>query len=445
MKKLAILLALATLLSCFAGCGTAEPQPAQTTAPPAPQLTGSVTVSGDAVADGTVKAQATLDQADAAPTYEWALDGAVLSGFTGDTCQVPATAGGKKLTVSVKSAAYSGSVTSEAIEVKPLSGTKMTMAGLYNDVKILGRTPIKGTGIITGWPGTGFEMKVKSNGNPMKICVNAGTNTASTPYFCVYVDGQQVDRPLIMGTMEYAVELPAGEHTVEFFRDSANSPGVLCSIDYVDFDGEILPPVYKDLYIEVVGDSIACGLGSLGEYTPGTDWVNEEHSVSNSFGWYVAQDFNADISVIAKGGIGAVKAANDKNMPQIYMQINGYLDDTPYDFARKPDLVIVELGANDGSFTEAEFSSGLKLVYQMILQGYGQDTKILWVGKNEKFCAAAEKIATELGITAYAMTHKYGVSGSGPSIAAAAHPNKDEHREYANAITQYIKDNNLLP
>ena len=65
--------------------------------------------TGDAVADGAVKAQVTLDQADAAPTYEWALDGAVLAGFTGDTCHIPVSAGGKKLTVSVKSAAYSGS------------------------------------------------------------------------------------------------------------------------------------------------------------------------------------------------------------------------------------------------------------------------------------------------------------------------------------------------
>lgn len=445
MKKLAILLALATFLGCVAGCST-ETAPAETTVPALPQLTGTVAITGEAVADGTVKAQATLDQAAAELTYEWALDGTVLAGFTGETCQIPVSAGGKKLTVSVKSAACSGSVTSEAMNVTPFTGTKMTMAGLYNDVKILGRTPISGTAINTGWPGSGFEIKVNSTGNPMKICVNAGTNSATIPYYCVVVDGEQVDRPMFMGTLEYSLELAAGEHTVQFYRDSANSPGVACKIEYVDFDGTILEkPADKPLYIEVVGDSIACGLGALGTYTPNVDWVNEEHSVSHSFGWYVAQDFGADISVIAKGGIGAVKAANDKNMPQIYPYINGYVDQTPYAFTRKPDLVLVELGANDGSFTVEEFTAGLTQVYEMILDGYGKDTKILWVGKNAKFCAAAEQIATDLGITPYAMTHKYGVSGSGPSIAGAAHPDKEEHRAYADAITQYIKDNNLLP
>lgn len=447
MKKLALLLTLTTLLGGMAGCGGQTDTPGTTAA--APALSGSITIQGAVRADSQVTAQAQLDQADAEVVYEWAVDGAVLAGFTGESCHVPATAAGKKLTVTVKSAdeaAYSGGVTSEVMEVAAYSGTKMTLAGLYNDVKILGRTPISGTGINTGWPGTGFEIKVKSNGNPLKLGVNAGTNPSATPYYCVYVDGIQADRVMLMGTMEYAVQLPAGEHTVKIFRDSANTPGISCKLEYIDFDGEILDkPADKELYIEVVGDSISCGLGSLGTYTKGVDWVNEEHSVANSFGWYVAEEFGTDISVVAKGGIGAVKAANDKNMTQIYPFVNGYMDDTPYDFARKPDLVIVALSANDGSYTNAEFSAGLSLIYQMILNGYGRDTKILWVGKRADACSAAQNVASNLGISSYAMTYNYGVSGSGPSVAGPAHPNKEEHRAYADAIIQYIKNNNLLP
>ena len=447
MKKITLFLAIAMLLGCFAGCGGNTETPEVSTDPPPPALTGTVTIEGEATADQPITAKATLNETDAVVTYEWRVDGVVLDGFTGESCQVPATAGGKKLSVAVKCAdeAYCGSVESEEVTVKANEATKMTLAGLYNDMKILGRTPVEGTGISTCWPGTGFSINVKSDGGTFKLGVNVGTNSSTLPYYCVEVDGVQVDRPMMIGTMEYTLDLSAGEHTVTVYRDSANSPQIPCKLEYIDFAGEVLAkPENKALYIEVVGDSISCGLGSLGTYTPGVDWVNEEHSVSNSFGWYVAQDFGADVSVVAKGGIGAVKAANDKNMPQIYPYVNGYVAQEPYDFARKPDLVIVALSANDGSYTEQEFGAGMKLVYQQIMEGYGSDVKILWVGKNEKFCEVAKSVAAELGVTHYAMTYNYGVSGSGPSIAAAAHPSKDEHRTYADAITKFIKDNSLL-
>lgn len=447
MKKIAFLLAVAMLLGSFAGCGNTADS-GETTMPPAPALTGTVSIEGEAIPDTQVTAKATLDQTDAEVIYEWRVDGKALSGFSGESCFVPVTAAGKKLSVAVKSAdetKYTGSVESEEVTVGAFEGTKMTLAGLYSDMKILGRTPIDGTGINTCWPGTGFSIKVKGDGSPLKLGVNVGTNTGTTPYYCVEVDGVQVDRTMMLGSMEYTVELTAGEHTVTIYRDSANSPQASCKLEYIDFAGEILAkPEDKALYIEVIGDSIACGLGSLGTYTPGVDWVNEEHSVSNSFGWYVAQDFQADVSVIAKGGIGAVKAANDKTMVQIYPYVNGYTGQVPYDFARKPDLVLVELGANDGGATEAEYTTALTQIYQMIFDNYGADTKVLWVGRSEKFCAIAKKVALDLGMESHGMTYDYGRSGSGPSIAAAAHPDKDEHRAYADAITKYIKDNNLL-
>ena len=56
----------------------------------------------------------------------------------------------------------------------------------------------------------------------------------------------------------------------------------------------------------------------------------------------------------------------------------------------------------------------------------------------------ALKVASEIGENVHALRFDYGVSGSGPSIAAAAHPNAEEHREYANAIIEYIKENKLL-
>lgn len=450
MKKLSIFLVITILIGCLTACGAQNKTVTGGTDNPQPdlqELTGTVAIQGEAQPDQVVTAQDQVAPADAKFVYEWAVDGQVLTAFKGTSCHIPATAAGKQLTVAVKpvdATAYKSNIASEVITVGNNTNTKMTMAGLYHDVKILGRTPVEGTGIRTAWPGSGFEIKVNSTGGALKLGYNVGT--ATMPYFCILVDGKQIDRPMFASKQEYAIALPAGEHTVTVYRDSANAPWVPCTLDYIDFDGQILDrPTDKQLYIEVIGASASCGLGALGTYTPGVNWREEEHSVSGSYAWYVAQDFSADISVVAKGGIGAVAPINEKTMVDIYPYINGFVSAAPYDFTRKPDLVIVGLGGNDAGYSTEEFATALTLLYQQILDNYGEDTKILWFGKIKKFYDCAVEVGNTFGDNCYAFLTTWEATGSSPGSVASPHPTAQEHRALADSITKYIKDNNILP
>ena len=172
--------------------------------------------------------------------------------------------------------------------------------------------------------------------------------------------------------------------------------------------------------------------------------MNKEHSGTNSFSWYVAQDFGADVSIIAKGGIGALAPVNDKTMVDLYPFYNGYVSDEKYSFARKPDLVIVELGANDGSYSSEDYTVALEKVYQMILENYGADTTILWVGRREKFYDCAVAIGSEIGDNCHALLVQWESSGSSPAAAVSPHPTAQEHRDLADTISQYIREHKLL-
>ena len=252
--------------------------------------------------------------------------------------------------------------------------TKRSFGEILDKIKLLGRVYKKGEEIVTSWPGSGFEIRVKSDGGPFKIRYSVGKSEATLPYFNIYVDGALVERAVFKGNGKYFLELSEGEHTIALYRDSANSPAEACNFMNIDFEGDVLDkPENKERYIELIGDSISSGLGSLGQYTEDVDWMASEHSVSSSFGFYVAEEFDADISVIAKGGIGLLAASNGKTMLDLYPYVNGYLSDEKYSFERKPDLVIVALSANDSTkkYSDEQFEEALKEMYRQIFSSYG--------------------------------------------------------------------------
>ena len=111
-----------------------------------------------------------------------------------------------------------------------------------------------------------------------------------------------------------------------------------------------------------MGAGTGIGAGGSGSaegvsYAPGVQWGATDHSGRSSFGWYLSQMLNADLSIVARGGIGLTDGtegkqeeteSKDATMLDIYPYASGHNQtDGLYDFARKPDLVVIELGAND--------------------------------------------------------------------------------------------------
>jgi len=172
------------------------------------------------------------------------------------------------------------------------------------------------------------------------------------------------------GTTRYPVlsGLEAGEHTITLVKRTESSIGYADFLGF-EFDGPILErPADKTRKIEIIGDSINCGVGDdLPFHTGTTDingtfcmedsWGVPYHDAYLAFGAVSARHFDAEYQVAAVSGIGLIRDYSSKTsddtrpLPEVYDSL--YLEDmdspawSPKDFV--PDAVVIALGTNDFS------------------------------------------------------------------------------------------------
>lgn len=139
----------------------------------------------------------------------------------------------------------------------------------------------------------------------------------------------------------------------------------------VDITGEILPPpAEKERKIEVIGDSITCGYGIEGVVEKDTFTTTQENPW-NAYGCRVARTLDAEVSLISWSGNGIIshyveetvnEPRNDEPlMPELYRYADLSADlrrgKSPAEYIQRdfaeyqPQLVIINLGTNDGSYT----------------------------------------------------------------------------------------------
>ena len=440
MKFLAMIL---IILLCFTACGKEQPAPSaetqQVTAeavtePAQPAFT--VQVVGETKTGGMIYAE--TSKQDLNYTYRWYVDGERLPAATGEMLVIPFSAVGKSVTVTAE---YDG-VVAESAPVTVTQGdmTRLSMAAIAHDAKLYGRCNT-GTGLYMDFSASGFELDVESTGNPMSIEYMAGYDL----YVAVFVDGKLLDRPLLtagMGTL--TIPLSAGTHTVMVLKETeVQTNGKTLQLTNMTFDGVILDkPADRPLYIEVIGDSIACGDGALGTYTEGQKWSLEDHSGTHGFAYLTARKLGADWSVFARGGIGLMDTAGDYNAGQVYPYVNRYRDQlTKYTPARTPNVVIVELGANDDKNDTAAFVAAYNSLVDQIRAMYGEEVKIVWTGSNYNQYNSAQYVANQRqDANMFAFQFRYGGSGSAAlDTQKSGHPSAAEQEAYAEALAGFLR------
>lgn len=138
------------------------------------------------------------------------------------------------------------------------------------------------------------------------------------------------------------------------------------SIDVVS-SGDISPTAEKPLKIEFIGDSLTCGYGVDDEdYSHHFSTATED--ATKAYAYKTAQLLDADYSIVSYSGYGIVSGytstegvkAGAYQVPDMYEMLgyscgsyNGYrIYDTEWDFTRfQPDVVVINLGANDFTYT----------------------------------------------------------------------------------------------
>ena len=116
----------------------------------------------------------------------------------------------------------------------------------------------------------------------------------------------------------------------------------------------------KDCFIEFIGDSITSGEGLCGR-PEAPEWISSYISVSNNYAMQIAKIKNAEISIISQCGWGITRGWDSNiysNIPSHYQNVCSIFNSPmqkelgscqEYDFSKKADFVVVNLGTNDNS------------------------------------------------------------------------------------------------
>lgn len=361
--------------------------------------------------------------------------------------------------------------------------TTYTIAQLEGKYKTQGRTEVKDDMLLIDYSASGIQFKANCSGS---VSVDMTATRVSTTggvggiYFTVIVDGvvqyadmripednnasnwtsNSTNYPFYMSglgdyTFEIATNLAEGEHTFEIYSQTQASKGAF-GIRSVTLDGTLLDaPKNNDLYIEVVGDSIAAGHGNIATGSNGSGEDALYQDATRGWGYLTAKALGADWSVIAQSGICATPGlswsgagSSAPSIQDVYPYTRYYSDNsTKYSFDRNADIILVCLGTNDVwlytdesrgySLTDEDLKAGFKSTLEM-LRTNNPNAKIVWL--YGMLTSAANDIVTsavsEMGGEDegyYSLQLDY--DGSGGS----GHPGLAAQTNYANTITDFIK------
>ena len=200
------------------------------------------------------------------------------------------------------------------------------------------------------WPGV--QIRTRFEGTSCSIKLKDGKND-----YNIFIDGRlhKIIRTTSDTVYVLANDLSNKVHTLLITKRTEALFGV------ASFDGFILDggkdlvktvEIRKKRRIELVGDSYFAGFGIDGD-SPDCTFSRETENSYMSFGSQLARKLNADYSIVAISGSGAVKNYGDSlrtsEYPLPYYYEKALMNDTLlWDFNRwQPDAVVVRLGRND--------------------------------------------------------------------------------------------------
>lgn len=318
-------------------------------------------------------------------------------------------------------------------------------------LKRFGRTQFEEHSLTCDWSATGIGFRIKSEGSTMTVSYQTSYDT----YFAVFIDGKKVSHESLAkgkGNIRFKVE--SGDHEIELRKENEINieQQSYCYLTELQLKNGAFyaRPEDKKYFIEIIGDSIACGDGCLGVFNPDKPlWNINDHSATSSFAAVCARQFDADYSLVSRGGIGVIKSRDAVGlpMPKIYPYISPYRDTVhEYDFARKPDLIIYELGANDGEYSAEDYYAATVAFLDEVYARYGKDVPVLWTGRAQGFYDKMKQYKEDHPeIRFYQMHFDYGSSGAGgSSTSVSGHPNVAEQEEYGEILALFIEKEGIL-
>lgn len=261
---------------------------------------------------------------------------------------------------------------------------------LDTEVLFFGRTYKKSNIRWMNWSGSGFSIRFQGSAVAAEFYSNA-PDIKNYAYLKVYVDGVEQKDVLLKEECQIVMLAEnldgSQEHTIEV-RKRTNARSSTAGVSrLVLMDGTILEPEKpKERLIEFVGDSLTVGYVAAKDGKMANAWSTTTEDVTGTYCPQIAQAFGAEYQVVAISGRGIVRNnGGDGNVvfPDIYRELDTYNNPgVAYDFARQPDVIVINLGTNDESdanqnLPAAEFRQGLYEYLKEVRQ-YNPEAQILY-------------------------------------------------------------------
>ena len=313
----------------------------------------------------------------------------------------------------------------------------------------------------------GTQLKAEFLGEWQNQVVGQGVQN---PYVAIFIDGETDPRNAAIEEIynkdrtEYvlAEKLPAGRHTVRVYKRSETSSNKL-ALASLKTDGKILDaPAAAPLSIEFYGDSVTCGYGI--DFTNQTAFSTDTENALLTYAYLSAHVLGADFSLISVSGWGMAHGLGDNSAVPDWFEYADIRSDRRWEVAaHKPDIVVINLGANDnqyilgnvsGPVSEGERAARLqnyltayKTFIHKLLSVYGKDTPIFCcfgtMGETNIYTPLENMIYDEFQDKAHPNVYPVRLSdGAGHGTPALhGHPNVKSNIASANILVKAITEN----
>jgi hypothetical protein len=304
------------------------------------------------------------------------------------------------------------------------------------------------------WAGTALKAIVKG----AQLSVRLESVSASV-YYRPVIDGEPRER-FKVEEGEHTVVLADGlsdkEHEVELYRDT-EADGPISVFHGFEAGTVVGAPAPSGRFLEIVGDSITVGFGSLGTERHGDNPGPEcaaDHSSSSWFKTYeavAARELNAEVSTIARSGYGMYRGYG-MNMNVMAPLFDYAVDDEEaprWSFERIPDALIINLGTND--WNGGDPGSAFETAYSQFISNVRKhypDTLILLTigptledGRKRQVEARLERVIAARNEAGDDKIARIDIGIQGTDVTGCSwHPSADEHARMGKVLAEELRN-----
>lgn len=241
------------------------------------------------------------------------------------------------------------------------------------NIHIYGRTGNQKMPLPLFWTASGVEMYV--TGTELWMEVETDYDVYE-PWVSIEINGAWIGRQMITaGRKDICIFRNMDAATakkVRIFRDvqaMSDDSALFLQIHGFKTDGEFKEVPKKSRKIEIIGDSITSGEGTIGAQEE-LDWISMWFTALNNYAVMTADRLDADFRIVSQSGWGIVTGWDNNpncSLPDYYEKVCGLCKGErnekagakeDYDFSSwQPDSVIINLGTNDaGAFDNEQWT-----------------------------------------------------------------------------------------